>query len=215
MLKKLRWIVLSLVLLGLLAYFALPWIVNPGTALTLTPYDLAEWATLYPPVAGIADPMLTAFFLRMVPVFLIWMLVALSVTLRVSFQSSWTWLGLFIVVLAAIALLPPLEFFTSERGNPNFRQQMLIAVITGLGGVVLIAPLPRRWYLILLVLLAGASGILATLGLLQARDLMIGFQMPVAIGLGYGLLIGVLLAAVIMLSVIAASRLKPVFGRLA
>ncbi|MFN8529394.1 MAG: hypothetical protein U0670_12340 [Anaerolineae bacterium] len=50
--------------LGLIGYFS-AWVVNPGVALTLHAFDLAEWASLHPVVR--AEPMLITTLLLRLP----------------------------------------------------------------------------------------------------------------------------------------------------
>jgi len=51
----------------ILAFFAylLPWLHNPGQALTLGSYDLAEWLSLHPGVRAQTPPMLASLLLRL------------------------------------------------------------------------------------------------------------------------------------------------------
>ena len=41
------------------------------------------------------------------------------------------------MLMIAIALLPPLEYFTQATNDPNYRQQFVLALITGLIGIIL------------------------------------------------------------------------------
>ncbi|MCU0513679.1 MAG: hypothetical protein MUE40_14060 [Anaerolineae bacterium] len=49
---------------ALLAYL-LPWVVNPGAALTPGAYDLAEWVSLTPMARGQSPVLLTPLLLRL------------------------------------------------------------------------------------------------------------------------------------------------------
>jgi hypothetical protein len=91
--------------------------------------------------------------------------------------------GIF-VLLIAIALLPPLEFFTQYRDDPNYRQQFalaLVTVIVGLGSIAIRSP---RWKNILWTALTLIGAISGLAGLIQGYSLLRGFELPTYVGSG-------------------------------
>lgn len=63
------------------------------------------------------------------------------------FRSPSWWLTCALIIVATVALLPPLEFITdaAARADVNYRQQFTVAVLTASGGVALLIGLPHRW----------------------------------------------------------------------
>ena len=149
-LSAVRWLWLTAALA--LAACLLPWVTNPAAGLSLNPADLAEWTTLAPAVQAQNPPLFTAFLLR-TPL--------LVVTLLVAFAAGRKhgWAAILILLLAA-AQLPPFEFL-KDSGNSNYRQQLMMAVLTAGLGLGALYGLPRRF------VMTGA-GIAAALGLLAA-----------------------------------------------
>lgn len=170
---------LFVLLLLLLVGYALPWVVGAGAGLTFSGYDLAEWTSLHPAVRGVEPVLLTTLLLRLP-------LTCIALWIAFAAPSWWRWLTGAAVVLLALAQLPPFEFVTVARIDPNYRQQALLAGITlvvGLGGVFT-SPRPGswgRWVAVGAALMGAAVGIL---GLIQALDLMRAFDIPASPGIG-------------------------------
>src|SRR5690606_8662803 len=107
----------------LLAAYAGPWLQSPSAALSFGGYDLAEWASLPPGVRSASPPLVASFLLRSV---------LTSLTLFLAFASPYRrftvgWLAVAVVSLLLVAAqLPPLEFFTVARGDPNYSQQAVL-----------------------------------------------------------------------------------------
>ena len=94
-----------------------------------------------------------------------------------------------LVIVIAVALLPPLEFIHA-LDDANYRQQAAIALLALIGGGIgLSGVLPRyRHWIAAAVALIGAAASL--IGLAQGYDLMRGFEIPAQIGLG-GIAMGI------------------------
>lgn len=125
-----------LILLVLLAAYALlPWVTHPTAALTSNAYDLAEWASIFPAVRS--EPLLlTALLLRLPLVGAAWWVAGWKASSQrtayiLSLQGA-------VVVVIAVALLPPFEFLTSGRGDPNYQQQALLAAAALIGGLAIL-----------------------------------------------------------------------------
>jgi hypothetical protein len=168
----------------LLVVYVMPWLVNPGVALTGNAIDLAAWATLHPQPIDKPSPMLTALLLRLPLVLITW-----SAAFYVGSQRlphlTWRFAsGTLLVLILVIANFPPIEFFTSEPENANYQQQAVLFALALAGSIIGLSGVLKRIspYLVGFSLL----GIIpcAVLGVLQARDLMIGFSMPVSLGIG-------------------------------
>jgi len=168
-------------LLLLLIAYALPWLVNPGVSLTPGGYDLAEWASIHPAVRFGNPPLITSLLLRF-PLACIALLAALNTSVK-RFSWRW-WLKVVFVGLIAAALLPPFEFFTIFRDDPNYQQQFLIALVVLLGGAVGVFGVVQRWRQWLTIALALVGAGMSLIGLLQAYQLMQQFRLPTQIGVG-------------------------------
>jgi len=171
-------------LLGLLAY-VLPWVHNPGQALTLGAYDLAEWLSLHPGVRFQSPPLLASALIRLHLVLLSGLIVLWMP------RRLWVW-TLGFVVLLVLAQLPPAEF-VSQREDMNYQQQLGLAVLTLIlcGGL---AVWSRRT---LATLMLGVVGIgVCVWGVIQAREFMQVFHLPAWMGLGAPLLMLVYLAMI-------------------
>lgn len=174
--------VIVLVALALVAY-ALPWIANPGTGLTMGAYDLAEWASIHPANRTASPTLLTTLLLRLPLVLLVFTLVLASQKYR-RFSGEW-WLVVVSLAVFVLATLPPLEFITENRHDPNYRQQAILALAVLLGGGLgLIRALRWRYAAGLLLLLLGLAVTCSWIGTLQAFDLMVDLRMPSELGPG-------------------------------
>lgn len=179
MLRRHAITVYLLLILGLAGYL-LPWIVAPTAPLTLNAYDLAEWTTLHPNQRG--TPLAVPLLLRLqLPI--IAMLTALFACGRRIKP-----LAALMIALLALAQFPPLEFVTIARHDSNYQQQFLLAAISLVAGLGLLACKPSR----LLVLAAfglAIIGLAASLvGQHQARLLYEMSLQESAPGVGAGVL---------------------------
>jgi len=162
-----------LFLLGCAAY-SLPWIINPGAGLSFGAYDLAEWASLHPAVRESNPMLLTSLFLRLP-------LACLGLLLTIGIFSEKIWPRLMLLSLIAFALLPPLEFFTQYRDDPNYRQQFFLAGSTMIIGVLSIAVKRKGSVKLLVITLVMIGAISSLWGLIQGYSLMRTFDLPVQI----------------------------------
>ena len=115
---------LLLITLGILA-FLFPWSFHSSSGLSLNAYDLAHWSTRH--AVEFSEPlvMFTSFLIRGQ------LLILAAIVARLTLKSRW----LFCLILF-IALLPPLDGFLREPGNPNYRQLALLALATALVSIV-------------------------------------------------------------------------------
>lgn len=179
----------AFILLALFAY-VLPWINNPGQALTLGGYDLAEWLSLHAGVRFQSPPMLASGLIRLHLV--------LFTGLIVLWMPRRLWpMTLVCVVLLVIAQLPPPEF-VSQSSDMNYRQQLGLAVFTLIvsGGLAL---WNRRTLATLILAVIGI--VLCLWGMIQARRFMQDFHLPAWIGIGAPLLVLVYLSMIGLIAV--------------
>jgi hypothetical protein len=171
--------VFALTAAALILYFV-PWVDGGSASLTFGAYDLAEWTSLHPAVRFVEPALVMTLLLRLVPALLVIGLAAWASLWRGS--GRW-WLTGLTVLVAAGGLLPPFEFI-ANTGDPNYRQQFVVALITLIGGLVAWSGLlgrHSRW-----ITLAAAVGALicAAVGLTQALTLFAGFRIDVAASVG-------------------------------
>ncbi len=157
--------ILYLFLATALIGYLLPWAVAPSAPMTLNAYDLAEWASLHPLQRQTNPALLAPLELRL-------QLLILSVALGLlAVGRAQRWLAFILILLLALAQLPPFEFIYDIR-NTNYSQQFRLAAISL---VVALAAAPfnlrrlRPYALILLSILGIGS---ALHGAAQALDLL-------------------------------------------
>jgi hypothetical protein len=180
-----------------------PWFTHQTAGFTMNAFDLAEWASLHPAVRSSSPPMLTSFLLR-VPQLALVFAFALAANRLADPRARWLMRGM--AMLPLLRFLPPAEFSTSARGDPNYRQ---MALLTGLGiGLVIVSiPLRRmrtRWqdWLSGAVLLGGVVS--GWWGLSRTRLLLDNFEIAVRTGPG---IVGLtLVSAGVILLILLRSR---------
>jgi len=178
---------LILCAIALVAY-TLPWLTNPG--LSFSAYDLAEWVSLHPAVRESALPFLTSLLLRLP-------LACLGIIIATTIPPKNFGLRLIVVFLISIALLPPLEFFTRYQDDPNYRQQLVLALTTFFTGVHSIWSQERKLFKSLTVLIVLIGALSGLTGLIQGYSLMRQFNVPVQIGIG-----GIIFLTIIVLIIL-------------
>lgn len=181
-----------LIMLLLLAY-ALPWVANPGAALTVNAYDLAEWTTLHPGSINQTPVLLASFTLR-VQLLIIAALIALYAP-RPRFTGRW-WLHASAVILLIIAQLPPLEAITAFD-NLNYRQQTLLAMATAIVAIIGLTSWLHRYRPAITIALGLVGISTAIYGIARSIELMQAFQLPAMLHTGAVIFIagyGILLA---------------------
>jgi hypothetical protein len=187
------WLLWTLLAFALVTY-TLPWVINSGVSLSLGAYDLAEWSSLHPAVRASNPPFLATFLLRF-PLACLGVIAALMASKR-------RWPKLTASILIALALLPPVEFFTQYRDDPNYRQQFALALLVLL---VCLTAFPHRWARLRGWLSAGAAlaaGVSGLLGLSETYRLMRDF------GLSTGISLWPFIFAVILLLTACISLVK-------
>ncbi len=149
---------------GIIGYL-LPWIVAPSAAMTLSAFDLAEWSSLHPAQGGTLE---VALLLRAQLVILTVMVGASAVGKRVALAAV-------LILLLAIAQVPPFEF-VNDPGNLNYRQQLILAacsVTAGLAAALFArGRLSATWLSILTILLSLAGLATSIMGLQGAQALL-------------------------------------------
>ncbi|MFN8380227.1 MAG: hypothetical protein U0452_16325 [Anaerolineae bacterium] len=181
-----RW--LWLIAAVAMASCLMPWLTNPAAGLSLNPDDLAEWTSLAPSVLAQTPPLFTTFLLR-TPLLIVALFIGLAAT------RHRVWVTLLILVLAA-AQLPPFEFL-KDSGNSNYRQQLLMAVLTAGLGMAVLFGIPRRFALTGAAIVSILGLAAALVGTMSALRDMQAFALPVHIGPG------VVLYSVALISMIA------------
>ncbi len=137
----------------------LPWSLTLSTAFSANLFDLAEWSSLDSAVRYANPPLLPTVFLRLTVGLIAFALASQADTLT---NRAVRWIVRIVALLIGIGLLPPLEFFRGAFGDPNYRQQLVIALVTclaALGAVFGPPRLPGKT-----VRLAGLAACVAALG---------------------------------------------------
>lgn len=181
-------------LLALLAAYSLPWLNGPGAGLTFNAYDLAEWISLYPAARAESPALLTPLLLRL-PLALIGLIAI------VGFQRAW--LRALVVVVTALALLPPLDFFTTSSADPNYRQQFMLSLAFVLGSMSTALLLRRVSPRVICAGVGVVSAGAALTGLLRAQQTIALTGIQTTLGPG-----GLLLAALFTLLAVYAVLIK-------
>lgn len=166
-------------------------------------FDLAEWASVHPAVRSSSPAMLTTLLLRLP-------LVAVSVGMVLVsggvHDPRVRWVVRGAAILVVLRLFPPVEFFTSARDDPNYRQMALLVILAGGGMVVaLVAQLPegiRNWSVVGLMAVGSAAG---WWGLSRAGLLLDSFAIDVQIGAGP---VGFSISAIVALFVVLWAHKK-------
>src|SRR5437762_3346647 len=94
--------------------YLLPWMITPAQSLTMGAYDLAEWTSLHPVVRQTLPFLWTTLALR-IPLAILGILLAEYIASTLYRKV----IGFLVILITVIALLPPLEFFTVYRDDPN------------------------------------------------------------------------------------------------
>lgn len=157
----------------LLAYVA-PWLSSNSAALTFGGYDLGEWASLPPGVRSQTPPLVASFLLRL-PLALVTLYLAFAAAYR-----RWTYGWLLtagVCLLLVVAQVPPLEFFTTFRTDPNYGQQATLALISLIGVLVGLLMVRGRWRWLIAALVAALGAVCSIAGVLTARELMVAYRL--------------------------------------
>ncbi|MBZ0276260.1 MAG: hypothetical protein K8I60_08955 [Anaerolineae bacterium] len=175
------WWVLVLVL-ALTAY-TLPWLTTSSNGLSLSAYDLAEWISLHPAARYGQPPLLPTLLLRLP-------LVCTALTIAFWPVKHAQWLRIPALLMLTVALLPPVEFLTRYRDDPNYQQQFILAGITLIGGAIGISHYANQGRQIIILLLAGIAAITGILGFSQSYSLTQGLGIQPYVGMGTVVFIG-------------------------
>jgi hypothetical protein len=165
----------------LLIAYALPWAHTPTVGgFTNSAFDLAEWVSIHPSVR--AESFLWTPFLLRLPLACIALYIAFCDSRRQT-----TWLRATAVILLAVALLPPLEYFTIASGDSNYAQMFWLALGTLVIAAIAMSfawlrnvriPTVVALIPLLIALVAGIAGLTRALPLIQ------GFAINAQIGAG-------------------------------
>ncbi|MBZ0299737.1 MAG: hypothetical protein K8J31_08360 [Anaerolineae bacterium] len=186
-----RWILLGLMASAL----SLPWLDNPGASQTLNVMDLAEWSSLHPVVRATVPPLLAPCLLRS-----LWVGVGALIAFMPSSRHGW-WLRAALVGLIAVALLPPFEFFVSDREDMNYRQQLMLSIaLVLIGGIGLSRRFESAHRRIQLAVV-GIGAAFSLIGLWMSQGFMLEFGLPTNMGFG-----GVLFLVICSIFALAENR---------
>ncbi len=170
-------LILYLFLAAALLGYLLPWVVAPSAPMTLNAYDLSEWASLHPLQRQTIPALLAPLELRL-------QLVILSVALGLlAGGRTRRWLSFILILLLALAQLPPFEFLYDIR-NTNYSQQFtlaLVSLVTGAAATPFKLRLLRPYVLIVISILGIGS---ALHGAAQALDLFALLDQGASAGAG-------------------------------
>ena len=194
-----------LLVLAVVGYL-LPWVITPAQSLSMGAYDLAEWTSLHPVVRQTLPFLWTTLALR-VPLAILGILLAAYVASTLYRRI----LGLLIVFITAIALLPPLEFFTIYRNDPNYQQQLFLVIATLFIGILIIMCRNKPLQRVLPIFLSLIGCVSAAIGLYQGYMLMKGFALPTSVGVG-GVITVICFGVVTLLYVTKQSSLSTLFA---
>jgi hypothetical protein len=176
------WLHLLGLVLIIVGYFG-PWVPHKTVALTVTGYELSEFAKFFPQVQSGAVPIVRALFLTPL------VAAAILIGLLGNRPDGRTWNRLLAIGLAGLLLLfvlPPLNYVLA----PTYRAQLALVVIGGL--LILLTLLtshlsPRlRGGLSALLTLAGAAPALWQFALLRP---LVAELYDTSLGLGWGVLV--------------------------
>ncbi len=194
-----------LLVLGVSGYL-LPWVITPAQSLSMGAYDLAEWTSLHPVVRQTLPFLWTTLALR-VPLAILGILLAAYIASTLHQKA----LGLLITLITAITLLPPLEFFTVYRSDPNYLQQFFLALVTFLMGIMLIMWRNKPLQHVLPIVLSLLGCLSAAIGLYRGYMLMKGFDLPTSVGYG-GLITVISLGVATLLYITKQSSYSTLFA---
>jgi hypothetical protein len=184
-----------------LAYIAysLPWVVAPGASLTLNAYDLAEWSSLHP--ATRMNAYLTPLALRALPLLLTLLIANLPA------RSHWLQgVKALLIVIMAIALLPPFEFFGSTWQDNNHQQQVALAGAMLLSGILVLWI--GKWRQVLNNVLVFSLLVLSIFGVVTGLNMLRAYNVPVAGISGGAALFVVLTVILVAIQLNGATRTK-------
>lgn len=193
------WWIIGLLLLAVGCYSA-PWYAHSTAGFTMNAFDLAEWASVHPAVRSSHPPMITSFLLRFP---LVAVVVGLALVVHELPDPRYRWMVRAVAGLLLIRLFPPVDFFTSARQDPNYRQMAFLFALASVGWLSSLAAyrLPvwaRAW---LLAVLMAASVLAGWSGLSRAGVLLDNFEIAVRVGwgvVGYSLIVAVMIAVLVV-----------------
>ena len=170
--------------LAVVGYFG-PWVPHETAALTVTGFELVEFAKFFPQVQGGTVPVTRVLFLTpLVAAAVLLGLLTNQLTNKLTNKLTRA-LVILAAALLALAALPPYQYLL----DPGYRGQLILAA-TGLI-LVLLTPLarylPRRVQGVLIALLALAGALPALWQFILLRPLVVAlYNAP--LGLGWGLI---------------------------
>jgi hypothetical protein len=144
-------------------------------------FDLAEWTSLHPAVITNSPSMLTTVLLRLIPLLVI---ASLTINSPPSRKHYLWWMSVFITLLVAITLFPPLEFLTTDRENINYRQQSAIFLGVLVVGSIGLSGIFYRFRHPSTIVIGIVAIFVSIFGLVNAFQLYSDFYLPREIGIG-------------------------------
>jgi len=170
-------IIVAIMLIG----YSLPWISDGTSTLSVHAYDLAEWLSLNPVERNAQPALLTSGVLRaQLILILAYIGYAIFNTYKRSRITFLIWFVM--VVIFAVALLPPLEFL-QNFDDINYQQQLLLTMGSLAIGVIL--PFLNTNVRDYLIIGLGLLGIVSSIWAIPiAIERMGAYGIDVRIGLG-------------------------------
>ena len=165
-----------MVLAGLVGYLQ-PWIVAPTGSMTLSAFDLAEWASLVPAQRVTSPPLLASLLLRLQPVIICLLLGA------VADSRAKIALSAVAILLLSTAQLPPFEY-VYDLNNLNYRQQFFLAFASLVGGFAAMLLSGRMLASLATIVLPIVGLVTSVMGLARAEALLAQFQLDASSGAG-------------------------------
>ena len=162
--------------------FLLPWVVAPSGPMTLNAFDLAEWVSLHPSQHHTFPPLQASLWLRLQLLIICWSFSAVTVKTPRRLAAA------LCIVMLALAQLPPPEFVL-DPGNLNYRQQLVLALASLIGGLALLRVKRARTLIAMLVALPCAGAATALAGIIMALEVYASLQSGGALGTGLWILV--------------------------
>lgn len=173
--------VMWILLVAALIAYSIPWVHNSGTILQPNAFDLAEWASLHPTVQNGSPAFIETLLLRLQLV----IIAAIIAYHRNDKRWSNLWiLRTLMILLIAIAMLPPLEYFTAERSNPNYGQQFALFIAILVIGTLGLSNRFADYHKHLITGLIFAGLTTSIIGIYQTTTLMQAYLPNVQLGFG-------------------------------
>jgi len=162
------------------------WTTTRGAAFSVNIFDLAEWTSLDAVIryGSPSLPLLPTFLLRLTVGLLAFAIAVQAIRAQSAIARR---LLIALALVITIGLLPPFGNLKIALSDINYRQQLIIAVITSFSVIaiwLLAARVPKRVIMIGGIVLPIATLLLGSIGWLMAVNALSVFQIHLAPGVG-------------------------------